>query len=42
VVKDWPEFGAAGKDAIPVRWLLPHQAGLPVIDTPLTFEDACA
>jgi pimeloyl-ACP methyl ester carboxylesterase len=42
VVKDWPEFGAAGKGEIPVRWLLPHQAGLPVIDTPLTFEDACA
>jgi CubicO group peptidase (beta-lactamase class C family) len=42
VVKDWPEFGAAGKGEIPVRWLLSHQAGLPVIDTPLTFEDACA
>ena len=32
VVKYWPEFGAAGKDQIPVRWLLSHQAGLPVID----------
>ena len=42
VVKYWPEFGAAGKEQIPVRWLLSHQAGLPVIDTPLTFEDACA
>lgn len=40
VVKYWPEFGAAGKEQIPVRWLLSHQAGLPVIDTPLTFEDA--
>jgi CubicO group peptidase (beta-lactamase class C family) len=42
VVKYWPEFGAAGKEEIPVRWLLSHQAGLPVIDTPLTFADAVA
>jgi CubicO group peptidase (beta-lactamase class C family) len=42
VVTYWPEFGAAGKEQIPVRWLLSHQAGLPVVDTPLTFEDACA
>ena len=40
VVKYWPEFGAAGKEHIPVRWLLSHQAGLPVVDGPLTFEDA--
>ena len=32
----------AGKEQIPVRWLLSHQAGLPVIDGPLTFEEACA
>ena len=42
VVKYWAEFGANGKDQIPVRWLLSHQAGLPVIDTPLTFEEALA
>jgi CubicO group peptidase (beta-lactamase class C family) len=42
VVKYWPEFGAAGKQDIPVRWLLSHQAGLPVVDGPLTFEQACA
>ena len=42
VVKYWPEFGAAGKEKIPVRWLLSHQAGLPVVDGPLTFEEACA
>jgi CubicO group peptidase (beta-lactamase class C family) len=42
VVEYWPEFGANGKDRIPVRWLLSHQAGLPVVDTPLTFEDAVA
>src|SRR5262249_6783830 len=29
VVKYWPEFGAAGKEQIRVRWLLSHQAGLP-------------
>ncbi|MGK3201574.1 serine hydrolase domain-containing protein [Amycolatopsis sp. MEPSY49] len=42
VVEYWPEFGAAGKEEIPVRWLLSHQAGLPVVDGPLTFEQACA
>jgi len=25
---DWPEFGAAGKGRVPVRWLLDHSAGL--------------
>jgi CubicO group peptidase (beta-lactamase class C family) len=42
VVEYWPEFGAAGKEQIPVRWLPSHQAGLPVVDGPLTFEEACA
>ena len=42
VVKYWPEFGAAGKEQIKVRWLLSHQAGLPIVDGPLTFEEACA
>lgn len=42
VVRYWPEFGAAGKGHIPVRWLLSHQAGLPIVDGPLTFEEACA
>ncbi|RKT54253.1 serine hydrolase domain-containing protein [Saccharothrix australiensis] len=41
VARYWPEFGAAGKEDIPVRWLLSHQAGLPVVDGPLTFEQAC-
>ena len=31
VVDYWPEFGAHGKDQIPVSWLLCHKAGL--IDT---------
>src|SRR5579862_9889914 len=42
VVTYWPEFGAEGKSGIKVRWLLTHQAGLPLIDTPLTLEEACA
>jgi len=31
VARYWPEFAAHGKDAIPVRWLLSHQAGLPAV-----------
>jgi len=31
----WPEFGKLGKEAIPVRWLLSHQAGLVAVDPPL-------
>ncbi len=31
VASYWPEFAAAGKDTIPVRWLLTHEAGLPAI-----------
>ena len=31
----WPEFAAEGKADIPVRWLLSHRAGLPVIDNPI-------
>jgi CubicO group peptidase (beta-lactamase class C family) len=42
VTRYWPEFGAAGKGEIPVRYLLSHQAGLPVVDAPMTFEEACA
>ncbi|MEV4558491.1 serine hydrolase domain-containing protein [Kitasatospora sp. NPDC049285] len=38
----WPEFAAAGKDRIPVRWLLSHQAGLPALDVPLRIEDVLA
>ncbi|HEX4532043.1 MAG TPA: serine hydrolase domain-containing protein, partial [Acidimicrobiia bacterium] len=42
VVEYWPEFGQAGKDHIPVRWLLSHQAGLPTIDAVLSREEALA
>ncbi|GAA4842351.1 serine hydrolase domain-containing protein [Kitasatospora terrestris] len=38
----WPEFRVHGKDRIPVRWLLSHQAGLPVLDVPLRIEDVIA
>jgi CubicO group peptidase (beta-lactamase class C family) len=31
VASYWPEFAAAGKDAITVRQLLSHQAGLPAV-----------
>jgi CubicO group peptidase (beta-lactamase class C family) len=35
----WPEFAQAGKDAITVRQLLAHQAGLPAINPQLTLRD---
>jgi len=35
----WPEFAQASKGTITVRQLLSHQAGLPVIDPPLTLDD---
>lgn len=39
VVDCWPEFAQGAKDTISVRQLLAHQAGLPVIDPPLTFSE---
>ena len=38
----WPEFAQAGKDAIPVRWLLCHKAGLPTVDKNLSLEEILA
>jgi len=38
----WPEFKAAGKGDIPVRWLLCHKAGLPYVDSTLTLDEALA
>ena len=38
VVDHWPEFGQHGKDAITVRQLVTHQAGLAAVDIPLTLE----
>ncbi|MEV0973814.1 serine hydrolase domain-containing protein [Microtetraspora glauca] len=42
VAEYWPEFAANGKERIPVRWLLTHQAGLPAIDRPITPAEAIA
>jgi CubicO group peptidase (beta-lactamase class C family) len=39
VSRYWPEFAAEGKEAITVRMLLGHRAGLPAIRRPLS-EDA--
>src|SRR4051812_21771530 len=36
----WPEFAAGGKGAIPVSFLLSHQAGLAWIDGEMTLEQA--
>lgn len=36
----WPEFKAAGKERVTVRQLLAHQAGVPVLDRPLTLAEA--
>ena len=35
VAQYWPEFAQNGKDSIPVRMLLNHQAGLPALREPL-------
>jgi CubicO group peptidase (beta-lactamase class C family) len=41
VARYWPEFAAAGKSNVLVRWLLTHQAGLLGISEPLPTEAAC-
>jgi CubicO group peptidase (beta-lactamase class C family) len=38
----WPEFAAAGKDGITVRWLLAHRAGLPAVDADLRLDEVLA
>ena len=47
VAKYWPEFAQAGKEKLPVRYLLSHTAGLPGFDQPIQAEtlydwDCCA
>ncbi|MDF3141585.1 MULTISPECIES: serine hydrolase domain-containing protein [unclassified Streptomyces] len=42
VAKYWPEFAANGKAAIPVRWLMSHQAGLVALDQPVPLAEALA
>ncbi len=39
VASYWPEFAQNGKDAVTVRQLLSHQAGLAVIDRPFSVTD---
>jgi CubicO group peptidase (beta-lactamase class C family) len=39
VSKYWPEFGAAGKEAITIAQLLSHQAGLPGFAAPTTLDE---
>ena len=42
VASYWPEFAANGKDAITVRQVLSHQAGLPFVDGDFTLDEALA
>ncbi len=35
----WPEFGAAGKEGIPLRWVLSHRCGVAAVDARVTMED---
>ncbi len=39
VADSWPEFAAHGKEAVTVRQLLSHQAGLPQTSPPLTSAE---
>lgn len=38
VAKYWPEFAQAGKEKIPVRYLLSHQAGLAFFEEKISIE----
>lgn len=38
VSRYWPEFARAGKEVLPVKYLLSHQSGLAGIDEPLPVE----
>ncbi|KFG75074.1 serine hydrolase domain-containing protein [Streptomyces mutabilis] len=40
VAEYWPEFKAHGKERVLVRHVLNHRAGLPVLDRPLTPQEA--
>jgi len=35
VARYWPEFAANGKESLPVRYVLDHRAGLPIVSDPL-------
>ena len=40
VASTWPEFAASGKEAITVRQVLSHQAGLPLVEGTFTLDEA--
>jgi len=42
VAEYWPEFAAKGKGDMPVRAVLSHRAGLPVVEGDFTLETALA
>ena len=42
VARYWPDFAQSGKANIPVRWVLSHQAGLPVVEGEFTLGDILA
>lgn len=42
VASYWPEFAAAGKAEIPLRWVLTHRAGLADVKGTLTLEQVLA
>jgi len=42
VASYWPEFAAAGKQDIPVRWVLSHRAGVPILDEAPLLADVVA
>jgi len=37
VATHWPEFAAEGKEQLPIRWLLTHEAGLPAVAGRMPF-----
>jgi CubicO group peptidase (beta-lactamase class C family) len=39
VASYWPEFAAAGKGDIPLRWVMSHRSGLSGLTVPVTVED---
>lgn len=42
IARYWPEFAAAGKATIPVRWAFCHKAGLAAVDGQLTLDEVLA
>ena len=42
IARYWPEFAAAGKADVPVRWALCHKAGLAAVEGTLTLDEVLA